>query len=75
MEIIMKVQTQATLAAAGTVIGIVIFLSFLLSYPVMLLWNGCLVPAVDGLREVSWLQMWGISILLGLLFKTNVSTK
>lgn len=71
----MKVQTQATLAAAGTVIGIVIFLSFLLSYPVMLLWNGCLVPAVDGLREVSWLQMWGISILLGLLFKTNVSTK
>lgn len=71
----MKVQTQATLAAAGTVIGIVVFLSFLLSYPIMLLWNGCLVSAIDGVNEVGWLQMWGISFLLGLLFKTNVTTK
>jgi hypothetical protein len=41
----------------------------------MLLWNGCLVPAIPALNSISWLQMWGISILIGCLFKTTVSTK
>jgi hypothetical protein len=50
-------------------------LSFLLSYPLMLLWNLCLVPAVTTLKEVGWLQMWGIVFLLNCLFKTSVSTK
>ena len=48
---------------------------FLLSYPIMLLWNGCLVPAVNGLHTISWLQAWGIMILFGFLFKSSVSTK
>ncbi len=61
----------------GQVVGIIaaaIFLSFLFSYPVMLLWNGCLVPAVTVLNEVGWLQMWGIMFLLGILFKSNISS-
>jgi len=52
-----------------------LFLSFLLSWPVYMLWNGCLVDAVAGVSEVSWLQAWGITILCGFLFKTNVSSK
>jgi len=48
-------------------------LSFLLSWPVYMLWNGCLVGAVAGVSEVSWLQAWGVTILCGFLFKTTVS--
>jgi hypothetical protein len=48
-------------------------LSFLLSWPVYMLWNGCLVGAVAGVGEVSWLQAWGLTILCGFLFKSNVS--
>lgn len=57
------------------VIALVILVSFLLSWPVMMLWNGCLVGAVDGVREITWLQAWGISILCGFLFKTSATTK
>jgi len=44
-----------------------ILLSLLLSYPAMLLWNGCLVPAIPALAPVSWLQMFGIQVLFSLL--------
>ena len=54
--------------------GILLFLvaiGFFVSYPLMLLWNGCLVDAVEGVKEVTWLQMWGILVLFGFLFKSN----
>jgi hypothetical protein len=50
----------------------VLFLGFLLSFPLMLLWNWCLVPAIPGLVEVGWLQMWGIYILGNFMFKASV---
>ena len=55
-------------------IAVLVFLSFLLSWPVYMLWNGCLVGAVAGVSEVTWLQAWGISLLCGILFKSTVST-
>jgi hypothetical protein len=61
----------------GNIIGIfvvAIFFSFLLSYPIMILWNSCLVPAVTILKEVGWLQMWGISFLFSILFKMNYTS-
>ena len=62
-----------------TVIGalaFLLFLSFLLSWPVFMLWNGCLVDAVTGVKEVTWLQAWGLNILAGLMFgKTGFSKK
>jgi len=61
-------------AIVGTaVISIIflIFLSFLLSWPVYMLWNGCLVDAVEGVKEVTWLQAWGINFLCGILFKPS----
>jgi hypothetical protein len=48
-----------------------VFLSLLLSLPMMWLWNSCLVGAVDGVREIGWLQAWGINILCNCLFKTT----
>ena len=60
----------------AVVLGIVglLFLSFLLSWPVYMLWNGCLVGAIAGVSEVTWLQAWGLIILSGFLFKSTVST-
>lgn len=62
------------------VVGVVVLgimgllaLSFLLSWPVYMLWNGCLVDAVTGVKEVTWLQAWGLTVLCGFLFKSNVS--
>jgi len=39
-----------------------------------MLWNGCLVDAVAGVKEITWLQGWGLSALFGLLFKSSTST-
>jgi hypothetical protein len=66
------------LEALFTILGgilFLVFLSFLLSWPVYMLWNGCLVGAVNGVNEVTWLQAWGINLLAGFLFKTTVKTK
>jgi hypothetical protein len=56
-------------------IATLIFISFLLSWPVFMLWNGCLVGAVNGVNEVTWLQGWGISFLFGILFKPSSTSK
>ena len=62
----------------GTFVMIVagaLFVSFLLAWPVMELWNGCLVPAVDGVKQIGWLQAWGLQFLINMLFKTSITTK
>ena len=61
-------------AFIGLVLALVL-VSFLLAWPVMMLWNGCLVGAIDGVREIGWLQAWGLQFLFGILFKTTVTTK
>jgi hypothetical protein len=67
------------LIGVGTIIvGIagLLFLSFLLSWPVYMLWNGCLVDALEGVKQVTWLQAWGITVLFSFLFKnSNTNTK
>jgi hypothetical protein len=64
---------------AGTlIVGAIIFgaiVGAVFSLPVMLLWNGCLVPAITGVNEISWLQAWGLMILVNIFFKLSVSTK
>ena len=51
----------------------IVGLSFLLSWPVYMLWNGCLVDAIAGVKQVTWLQALGITVLCALLFTTKVS--
>jgi hypothetical protein len=66
---------KVVIAVGAIVLGIasLLLLSFLLSWPVYMLWNGCLVGVVAGVSEVSWLQAWGLTVLCGFLFKSNVS--
>lgn len=59
------------LSAIVGFIAIFVLLSFILAWPVMALWNGCLVGAVDGVHQITWLQAWGISILCSFLFKST----
>ena len=57
------------------VIVLAIILGLILSLPIYLLWNSCLVPAVDGVHEIGWLQAWGLNILCTGLFKSSVEYK
>jgi hypothetical protein len=52
-------------------VGIIVALGLLVSLPVMWLWNGCLVGAVDGIHELTWFQSWGIVVLFNMLFKSH----
>jgi len=66
------------IGAFTTFIGLIaisLLLSFLLAWPVMELWNQCLVPAVDGVKEIGWLQAWGLQFLVNLLFKMSIVNK
>jgi len=67
--------------AVFTVLGIMIFalmcgIAFgaLLAFPVMWLWNSCLVGAIAGVAPISWLQAWGLMILSSLLIKSYGAT-
>jgi len=64
--------------ALGTFVGMILALvlvSFLLAWPVMELWNGCLVPAVNGVNKIEWLQAWGLQFLINMLFKASIVNK
>ena len=52
-------------------LAFLVLLSFLLSWPLYMLWNECLVGAVASVREVTWQQAWGLNILFGILFKSH----
>ena len=65
---------EILIAVLGSV-ALLVFLSLLFSLPVYFLWNGCLVSAIDGVKEVTWLQAWGLMILSSFLFKTTATTK
>ena len=42
-----------------------------MAWPTQLLWNGCLVPAVDGIHEIGFWQALGINVLFSMLFKAS----
>ena len=52
-----------------------IVLGIFMAWPVQLLWNGCLIRAVDGLNPITFWQALGINILCGILFKNSSSSK
>lgn len=54
---------------------LVVVIGLLVSFPIMLLWNYCLVPAVSIASEITWLQAWGLLILFHALFKSSTYVK
>lgn len=67
-KIAIVVLSNISVVVAAIVIGLIV------SYPLMLLWNYCLVSAVSIVHEVSWMQMWGLLILFSAMFKTSTIT-
>jgi uncharacterized membrane protein YdfJ with MMPL/SSD domain len=71
-------QRKTEMKTLGTIIGtlfgfavLIVVFGGLASWFVMLLWNGCLVPAVSVLQPIGWLQAWGILVVCGFLFKSS----
>jgi hypothetical protein len=56
-------------------LALVVFAALLMAFPTMWLWNGCLVPAVDGTHEIGFLQALGLNFLFSILFKSTNSIK
>ena len=54
-------------------LAVVFLFMMLLAWPVMWLWNYALVPAVDGVNNISAGQALALMILSTMLFKTHVN--
>ena len=68
-------------SGCGTVIFIAVFLlgvafgiDCLLVWAAMALWNACLVAALPILAEVGYWQMWGIYLLMRIVFAAKANT-
>lgn len=57
-----------------TILMLVLY-GILLAWPVQVLWNGCLIQAVDGLNPITFWQALGINILFSMLFKKSSNSK
>lgn len=55
-------------------IALIAFAAILLALPVQLLWNGCLVDAVDGVHPITFWQAMGLNFLFSILSKGNNTT-
>ena len=56
-------------------LGVLAVTAVILAWPTQLLWNGCLVGAVDGINPIGFWQALGINFLFGILIKPNSNSK
>ena len=66
-----KLSTGLGLILGG--IALIIFAAIFLAWPVQLLWNGCLIDAVDGVHPITFWQAMGLNFLFSILFKGTSS--
>jgi hypothetical protein len=55
------------------VIGVFGIAAVILGCPVMLLWNYCLVGAINGVNEIGFFQAIGLNLLISILFKSSIN--
>jgi hypothetical protein len=55
-------------------IALVALAAIIMAWPTQLLWNGCLVPAVNGTHEIGFWQALGLNFLFSMLFKTTANS-
>ncbi len=58
----------------GTVLGaftVIILAAIVLAWPTQLLWNSCLVPAINGVNHIGFFQALGLNILSGIMIKST----
>ena len=54
-------------------ITVMVFAAVILAWPTQLLWNGCLVPAINGINEIGFWQALGLNILTSIMLKSNAT--
>lgn len=57
-----------------TFFRVLVLIPVLLALPTQLLWNNCLVGAVNGINEIGFWQALGLNVLFSILFKSSSST-
>ena len=57
----------------GSAIGVLLVTAVILAWPTQLLWNYCLVGAVNGVNPIGFWQALGITFLFNRLFKSTNS--
>ena len=67
-----ELTTGIGLMFAGIAVLIVIGIFF--AWPVQLLWNECLINAVDGVHPITFWQALGLNFLFSILFKGHSTT-
>jgi hypothetical protein len=70
----MKKALEVILIGIGLLV-VASVLSLILAFPTMWLWNWALVPAIDSVNEINFMQALGINILCAILFKSTSSNK
>jgi hypothetical protein len=55
-------------------IALIALAAILMAWPTQLLWNGCLVPAVNGVHEIGFWQALGLNFLFSILFKATAKS-
>lgn len=65
----MELKERLALFLGG--IALIAFIAVLLALPTQLLWNGCLVDAVDGIHQIGFWQALGLNFLFSILFKNS----
>ena len=68
-----KLTTGIGLVFAG--IAVLVVAAILFAWPVQLLWNGCLIGAVDGVHPITFWQALGLNFLFSILLKGTSSNK
>lgn len=58
----------------ATILALLLY-AFITAFPVMLLWNYCLVPAMPFIGLITFWQALGIKILFGLLMHVTQKTE
>jgi hypothetical protein len=61
-------------AMMATILAL-LFYAVITAFPVMLLWNYCLVPAMPFIKLITFWQALGIKILFGLLIHVTQKTE
>ena len=60
------------LTTVVAIVALAIIIGALFAFPVMWLWNGCLVGTIDGIHPItSFWHAFGIMVLTSVLFKST----
>lgn len=71
-----KTVMKESIGAILGVVAIGALIAVILALPTMLLWNSCLVPAINGVNEIGFFQALGIITLCYFLFwSTSLKNK